>query len=209
MRVALFCCDDAHALSLSEICQAEGIAVPGEVAILGGDNDELLCGIAAPEISSIGLDVERAGYILGQRLHNQILEGHRESFSIVVQPGEIVVRDSTGGRIIRDPYVREVVDHIRANYMREDPLQGVLSRIPLSRRSLEMRFRKEMAPMTMYRYLLSCRVEALSRLLSTTNLPLAEAAARAGFADGSNVGRIFRRFQGCSPKEFRDRSAAR
>ena len=207
--VALFCCDDAHALSLSEICQAEGIAVPGEVAILGVDNDELLCGIAAPEISSIGLDVERAGYILGQRLHNQILEGHRESFSIVVQPGEIVVRDSTGGRIIRDPYVREVVDHIRANYMREDPLQGVLSRIPLSRRSLEMRFRKEMAPMTMYRYLLSCRVEALSRLLSTTNLPLAEAAARAGFADGSNVGRIFRRFQGCSPKEFRDRSAAR
>ena len=198
--VALFCCDDAHALSLSEICQAEGIAVPGEVAILGVDNDELLCGIGTelPEDSLRKMQAFEHGYLdagAGDELPRDVLLG--------------LGGYGTGGRIIRDPYVREVVDHIRANYMREDPLQGVLSRIPLSRRSLEMRFRKEMAPMTMYRYLLSCRVEALSRLLSTTNLPLAEAAARAGFADGSNVGRIFRRFQGCSPKEFRDRSAAR
>ena len=207
--VALFCCDDAHALSVSEVCRAEDIAVPDEVSILGVDNDELLCGISDPEISSISLDVEQAAYILAKRVHAQILDGSREPFSIVVQPGGIVVRGSTGCRTVTDPYVRMIVDHLRANYMREDPLDSVLSRIPLSRRSIEMRFRKEMAPMTMHRYLLSCRVDALSRLLSTTKLSLAEAAARAGFPDVSNVGRIFRRFKGCTPKEYRERHAGR
>ena len=205
--VALFCCDDAYALSVSEICRAEGIAVPDEISILGVDNDELLCGISDPEISSISLDVEQAAYILAKRVHTQIRDGSRDPFSIVVQPGEIVIRGSTGRQGIADPYVRMIVDHLRTNYMRETALEDILSRIPLSRRSIEMRFRKEMAPMTMHRFLLSCRTDALAHLLTTTDLPLPVAAEQAGFSDGGNVSRTFRRFKGCSPKEYRERHA--
>lgn len=202
----LFCCDDAHALSVSEVCRTEGIPIPDEISLLGVDNDELLCGISDPEISSISLDVEHAGYILGKRIHTQLLENSREPFSIVVQPGAIAFRGSTGGHAVSDPYVREVVEYIQAHFAEDISLDGILSRIPLSRRSMELRFRKEMAPMTMHRFLVSCRVEHFARLLLSSDRPIPELAARSGLADDGNLSRTFRRFMGCSPQEYRRRS---
>lgn len=61
--------------------------------------------------------------------------------------------------------------------------------------------------MTMHRFLLSCRMDALAHLLATTDLPLPVAAEQGGFSDGGNVSRTFRRFKGCSPKEYRERHA--
>ena len=69
--VALFCCDDAHALFISETCRMTNIRIPEEVALLGVDNDELMCNISDPPISSIELEVERGGYSIGRLIHQQ------------------------------------------------------------------------------------------------------------------------------------------
>lgn len=70
--VALFCCDDAHALFISETCKMTNIPIPEEIALLGVDNDELMCNISDPPISSIELEVERGGYSIGRLIHQQI-----------------------------------------------------------------------------------------------------------------------------------------
>ncbi len=59
--VALFACDDSFALQISEICKINNILIPQEIALLGVDNDELICNLSDPPISSIVLDVERGG----------------------------------------------------------------------------------------------------------------------------------------------------
>ena len=83
--VALFCCDDAHALFISETCKMTNIPIPEEIALLGVDNDELMCNISDPPISSIELEVERGGYSIGRLIHQQIKNGTRRYFQYCYQ----------------------------------------------------------------------------------------------------------------------------
>ena len=107
--VALFCCDDAHALFISETCKMTNIPIPEEIALLGVDNDELMCNISDPPISSIELEVERGGYSIGRLIHQQIKKEHEGTFNIVINPIRIELRQSTEKHNIKDPYILEVV----------------------------------------------------------------------------------------------------
>mgnify|MGYP002330324836 CR=1 FL=1 len=105
--VALFCCDDAHALFISETCRMNNIHIPEEIALLGVDNDELMCNISDPPISSIELEVERGGYSIGRLIHQQIKKEHGGTFNIVINPIRIELRQSTEKHNIKDPYILE------------------------------------------------------------------------------------------------------
>lgn len=70
---ALLACDDLFASQIMETCKICNIAVPGEIAVLGVDNDELLCCISDPPLSSIVLDVENGGYRAAEVLQ-QLME---------------------------------------------------------------------------------------------------------------------------------------
>lgn len=201
-HTALFCCDDAHALYVTETCMMAGISVPDEISVLGVDDDELLCAISDPTISSIQLDVEHGGYRACQLLHQQILDRSVGPFNVSVSPLGINERGSTSAYNIADKEVLKLVRHIENSYDRNVTLEDLLRIVPLSRRSVEMRFKKAMN-MSIYQYLLSIRVNHFAFLLRTTDLPYMEAASRSGFQEISNVSRIFRRYKGCSPLEYR------
>src|SRR5690554_6163051 len=81
--VGLFACDDSFALQVSEICKINNIRIPQDISLLGVDNDELLCNLSDPPISSIVLDVEKGGYEVG-RLIDQMISGVREEPSNIV-----------------------------------------------------------------------------------------------------------------------------
>lgn len=205
--VALFCCDDAHALFITETCSLENIQIPSEISLLGVDNDELFCGISDPPISSIELDVERGGYMTCKLLHRMITEGVKEPFNVVINPIRIKQRQSTERHNITDPYVSKVVRFIDDNYSRDLSIDSILEVVPLSRRSVEMRFKKVMGT-TIYQYLISCRIELLAQLLTTTDRPLLDLAYEVGFKDGSNISRIFKKYKGCPPLEYRQKYCA-
>lgn len=114
--VALFCCDDAHALIISEICKMENISIPEDVSLLGVDNDELICNISDPPISSIELEVEKGGYAVGKLLHRQIRKEFVGPFNVVINPIRIELRQSTEKHNIEDPYVLRIVQIHRAAY---------------------------------------------------------------------------------------------
>lgn len=200
--VALFCCDDAHALFLAEICKICNLAIPDEIALLGVDNDELMCNISDPPISSIVLEVEKGGYAIGNLIHRQLTHEQEGAFNIVINPKRIVLRQSTERHNIRDPYVMKVVKYIDQHYHEELSIERLLAEIPLSRRNFEVKFKNELHT-TIYQYILNCRCDHMAELLQTTDLPLIDIVSRVGFKDYNNVSRIFKKYKGCSPIEYR------
>jgi len=200
--VALFCCDDAHAQFVTETCKIAGIRVPEDIAILGVDDDELLCGISDPPISSIEMDVERGGYMTCKLLHQQILTGSKEPFNVWIAPLGIKERASTSILNVKDPHVLKMIRHIDNNYSLDIKMEDILRIVPLSRRSIEMRFKKATG-YTIYQYLLNVRVEHFAYLITTTDRSYVEIAYEVGFRDLSNVSRTFRKYKGCTPVEYR------
>ena len=200
--IALFCCDDERALFVSETCRMSGISVPSEISLLGVDNDELMCSISDPPISSIPLQVEEAGYAMAKLIERQILRADKQVFNLKVMPGNIIERASTNRYNIMDENVLVVVKFINENYMNELDTGKLLQLVPLSRRNLETKFKAVMG-VSIYQYILNCRCEKLANLLIESDMGLAEAAYEAGFNAYGNISRIFKKHKGLTPSEFR------
>lgn len=203
---ALFAANDVMAGKIAEWCQETGINIPEELALLGVDNDEFQCNIAWPSISSIHLDFERQGRELGEAIFKMSREGVSPSVRINVHPVKIVERGSTLKHNIKDPYILRLVNYIDSNYTSPITLNDIIKDIPLSRRAIEIHFKKEMAPDTILSYLNRLRVKQMCNYLTFTNMPISLAAENSGFSDIFNVGRTFKRYTGMSPALFRKNS---
>lgn len=202
--VALFTCNDAMARHVTEICLSSGIRIPDELALLGVDDDEFLCNISYPSISSIRLDFEKQGWEIGRAIFEMVGRGQVWVERVPIEPVRIVERMSTRRQEIQDAYVKQIAAFFEDHYQEAFSLDEALAAIPLSRRAIEIRFKKEMAPMTMLSYLETLRISQFRRLLRTTDLSIKEAAARSGFSDSTNVARLFRKYEGCTPSQYRN-----
>lgn len=200
--VALFACDDRFALEVSEICKIKNIRIPDDISLLGVDNDELICNLSDPPISSIVLEIEKGGYEVGKLIHQQIREHRNFSFNIVIAPIKIEARKSTDKYNVSDKFVLKIIHYIEENFNRELPIESLLKLVPLSRRSLEVRFKSEVGT-SIHQFILKCRVEHFATLLITTDRSLFDIAIDCGFNDSKNVSRIFKKIKGLSPIEYR------
>ena len=202
--VALFACDDHFALQISETCNVYNINVPDDIAILGVDNDDLLCNISDPPLSSIVLDVENGGYNAGKLLHQLITKEITEPFNIVVNPLIIERRKSTEKYAVSDKNIRTILNFIEINYANHLSVEELVKQVPLSRRVLEKKFKEETGE-SLYQYIQNYRIDQFTRLLITTDYSLFEAALQSGFENYKNVSRIFRKYKSLSPAEYRKR----
>ncbi len=202
--IALFACDDNFALQISEICKINNINIPQDIALLGVDNDELICNLSDPPISSIVLDVEKGGYEVGKLMHQLMTKERKKPFNIVINPIRVEQRLSTERYNISNKYILEVVKYIEENFIQDINIETLTHLVPLSRRNLEMKFKKEVGIST-YQFVLYCRVERYANLLISTDLPLIELAFESGFNDYKNISRIFKKFKGYTPLEYRQK----
>ena len=200
---ALLACNDFMARQVTEICQMESIRIPEDISLLGVDNDEFVCNISSPTISSIKLNFEKHGYELSSTLFKMVKEKKVWPARIAVEAIGVVERMSTKRKVISDPYIREIVDFITRNYTQEIDISKLTSFIPLSRRAIEMKFKKEMHPYTITSYIMKLRLDHFCNLLETTELPVRTAADKSGFIDSSNFSTIFRKYKGMTPTEYR------
>ena len=199
---ALFACDDYYALQITEVCKMYSIDVPNEVSILGVDNDELLCNISDPNLSSIELDVINGGYEVGKLLHLFIQKKLTPPVDVVVKPVRIIERQSTKKFAVHDKFIEKLLVHIESQYMHPLSVDDLVATVPFSRRVLEKKFKEETS-ITIYNYILRLRIEKFCELLITTDLPLSEAACNAGFNDYKNISRLFYKEKGITPFRFR------
>jgi len=202
--IALFACDDYYALQISETCNIDNISIPEEIALLGVDNDELLCNISNPPLSSIVLDVENGGYQAGKLLHKLINKETAKAFNIVVDPLYVECRTSTEKYAVSDKHIRKILTYIGNNYTNQISVDDLVRQIPLSRRVLEKKFKK-MTGSSLYQCIQDHRMNHFTRLLLTSDYTLFDAALQSGFDNYKNISRIFRKYKAHSPAEYRKR----
>ena len=201
--IAMFACNDFMARQVTEICQMNGIRIPEDISLLGVDNDEFMCNISSPTLSSIKLNFEKHGYEIAKTLFKMIAEKKIWPARIPVEAIGVVERMSTKRKVISDPYIREIVDYISRNYTQDIDISKLTSFIPLSRRAIELKFKKEMYPYTISSYILKLRLEHFCHLLQSSELPVGTAAYKSGFIDNSNFSTLFKKYKGVTPTEYR------
>ena len=200
--VALFACDDYFALQITETCKIYDIAVPDEIAVLGVDNDDLLCHISNPPLSSIVLDVETGGYQAACILHQLMNKEIGKACDIVIPPIRIESRQSTQKYAVDDKNTLKVIEYIMENYAQNISIDDINRHVPLSRRIMEKKFKEKMG-ISIYQYLLQYRVEMFTDLLIKTDKPLTDLALICGFTEYKNVARIFRKYKKLNPLQYR------
>lgn len=200
--VGILCCNDVNANMLTDICISEGFSIPEEIAILGIDNDEFLCNITTPTISSIRLDYEKAGYELASKIVEAVKKG-TECSDVRHSPVCIVERQSTPQKMVIDKHVKQIIEYMQTHYMDGIKIQDAIADIPLSRRSIEIRFQRELGGTTMLEYLTLLKVNRMKELLLSSDSQIFNIAMESGFSESENIFRIFRKNVGCTPLEFR------
>lgn len=200
--VALFTCDDIFALQVSEMCKVNNINIPNELSLLGVDNDELMCKLSYPSISSIVTDDEGGGYNTGRMLHKQIINKKNEPFNIFINPVRIELRQSTEKYDIENKDVLKVVNYIEKNITSPIFINYLTELVPLSRRNLEIKFKDSMGT-SIYQFILKKKIDHISEQLLTTDKSLLDIAIESGFNDVRNIYRIFKTHTGYTPIEYR------
>ncbi|HTN68224.1 MAG TPA: helix-turn-helix domain-containing protein, partial [Dysgonamonadaceae bacterium] len=180
------------------------IKIPEEISLLGVDNDDLICNLSDPPISSIVLDVEKGGYEAGRLIHQLIRKERTEPFNIVINPTRFELRQSTELYDIQDEYINKIVNHLVEKFNTDISIDELSKIVPLSRRNLEIKFKNEMGT-SIYQFILELRIDHFSNLLLTTDRSLFDLALESGFNDCKNISRIFKKFKGVTPVEFRQK----
>ncbi len=200
--VGIFACYDIRGQQILEACRRLGLAVPDEVAVIGVDNDELLCDLYTPPLSSVVPDTHRTGYEAA-RLLDRIMRGENVGADAhPIRPVGVVTRESTDVTAIDDRDVSTAVRFIRDHACEGINVEDVLEQIPLSRRVLESRF-KTLIGRSPHEQILKTRLDRVCLLLTETDLPLTRVAERCGFKHVEYLSAVFKKKIGTPPSTYR------
>ena len=200
--VAVMVCSDQRGLILLEAARAAGITVPEQVAVVGVDNDLALCEVATPNLSSTRGGHYRVGFE-SAKLLDRLIAGERfHGNSILVQPNEIVVRDSSDSRGISDPKVRNATQFIREHLAESITNDDIARASGLSKTRLQIRFREALG-MSLREFLTDRRLRRAENLIRSTDLTFADIAERCGFKHHEYLGYVLKRRRGVTPQHLR------
>jgi LacI family transcriptional regulator len=206
--VGVMASNDMRGQHVLDACRRRELAVPEEVAVIGVDNDELLCQMCDPPLSSVVLNAERIGYDAAAVL-DQLIEGRppREREWLVAPLG-VVTRQSTDVLAIEDTLVAAAVKFIRENACKGVTVDDVLKKVPLSRSVLERRFRKFLSrsPQEEIRLV---QIKRVKQLLAESDLALEQIAELAGYRHAEYMSVVFKRETGQTPGQYRKEVTAK
>jgi LacI family transcriptional regulator len=200
--VGVMACVDDRSQHILHACKMAGLDVPTEVAIVGVDNDELVCRLANPQLSSIALGAERAGYEAAELLDRLMAGDKMDDAIILTQPTHVVTRQSTDVMAMDDQMVAKALQYIRRHATGPIQVADVIDAVPLSKRAMQKRFQAVLGR-TILDEIRHVRVELCSKMLTETDLPIAQIALACGFPGIDHVSRSFRKIKHMSPLAYR------
>lgn len=200
--VGIFACNDDRGQHILEVCKMIDLKVPEEVAVIGVDNDPMVCDIGDPPLTSIALNVESAGYESAKLMDDLINDKKVYSKKIIVSPSHIVQRQSTDILAVDDSEVAAAIRYIKKNAREKILIKDVVKKTGISRRTLEKRFRKTIHR-SIYNEIRQVRVEWISRLLIETDLSISQITSLFNFTDSEHISRYFKKEKGIGLREFR------
>lgn len=200
--IGIMACNDDRGQHVLEACKIAELTVPEEVAVIGVDNDTLICDLCDPPLSSIALNIEEAGYKTAELL-DQLMNGEKMNRQVIpVLPTHIVRRHSTDILAIQDKNLVLALTFIRENARQKILVNQVVKSTALSRRSLEKRFNKTLGR-TIMGEVRRIRIDLICKMLTETDMSISEITATFNFADIEHISRYFKKEKGLSLREFR------
>jgi LacI family transcriptional regulator len=200
--IGIMACYDIRAQQLLDVCRELSISVPEEIAVIGVDNDELLCELCAPPLSSVIPDTTQTGYRAAELL-DRLLKGDSVSTEAAfVPPLGIAERQSTDILAIDDPELVKALQLIREHATNGINVNDLLKEIPLSRRVFEFRFQK-MLGCTPHEMITRTRLDRVKELLRETDLTLDNIANSCGYRHVEYLTTSFRKQTGVTPSTYR------
>ncbi|MEM1221870.1 MAG: DNA-binding transcriptional regulator [Verrucomicrobiota bacterium] len=199
---AVYAKSDYDAAWILNLCLGAGLQVPDDVALLGADDNALICENQVVPLSSVQHDLETIGYE-GAAMLDRLIKGEMIETSICfIPPKGIRVRQSTDTLAVSDKIIRKLVLYLKNNYRDSISTDALADLFQISRRSLETRFRQEMH-CSIRECLIRIRIAEAKRLLATTKESIETIAALTGFCHAPHFSNTFRKAEGRSPTLYR------
>lgn len=202
--VGILASDDVVGYDLAHCCKNAGISVPDEVAIIGVNNDELMCEGAWPPLSSVHVDYSRVGYRAAQLLE-RLLSGEtlsEQEREVKLPPLGVVQRASTSVLAVSDPLLADAIRYMREHACDPCNVQDVLRHVPIARRTLEKLMSAELGR-SPHQEILRTRIETAVRLLTESEFSITQIAERCGFSAVQNFNKAFRAQLDQTPARYR------
>lgn len=200
--IGIVACDDECGLQILAACRTARINVPNDVAVIGVGDDELLCALADPPLTSIGLKAVNGGYQAAHALDCLMQRLEKTAQQLLIEPSGVTVRSSTDIDVDVDPHVVAARDAIRRQRLQELSIDGLAKTVGISRRALEVKFRKHTGR-TILAEIQDCRLTRAKMILRETELPIAQVAYLCGYRSVSYLVQVFGREIGVTPAKYR------
>lgn len=200
--VGLMAANDKAARQVLEACRAGGIRVPEEVAVVGVDNDEMLCQLSNPPLSSVEQGARRIGFQAAALLDRMMSGWRPRRLKHVVAPEGIAVRRSSDIIAVADENVARALTLIHARAAGGIKVSNVVQGVAVSRSQLERSFKAAIGR-TIHDEIRRVRIDQAKRLLSDSPLPVKQVALRCGFRTVQHLTAMFRQFVGVAPGAYR------
>lgn len=208
--VGLMACNDVRARHVLEACRSLGLRVPHDVAVVGVDNDEMICDLTSPPLSSIDQSARRIGYEAAAAL-DRLMQAERRPRRrpsaaprrpVVIPPIGVIARASTDTTATRDEVVLAALQRLRQSPWRRPDVARIAADVCVSRSTLENRFRAIIGR-SIHEEFVRLRLAGLRRLITDTDLPLKAVAVRAGFPSVQYMTTFLHRHTGLTPARMR------
>jgi LacI family transcriptional regulator len=203
-NTGLMTCSDDRGLHILEACKVAGRRVPDDIAILGVDNDEILCDLANPPLSSIAFNTEDIGFKAARSLDKMMNGIKLKNLCITAKPAFVVSRHSTDIFAVEDEQLKRALSYIKTNRFKLIQVSDVVKATSVSRRNLELRFKKWLNR-SILDEIKRVHVGLMSEMLIETNYSIAKIASLLGHSSVDNICRYFKNEKKLSPSEFRDK----
>jgi LacI family transcriptional regulator len=201
--VAVFACYDNRGQQVLEACRRFRLPVPEDVAVLGVDNDEVLCVLSPPPLSSVMLNPRRTGWeaaaLLAQMMRGETLPVAAH----LIPPVAVVTRQSSDILAVADKKIAAALRYIREHACDGIRVSDVVRHCPMARRAMETRFKKILGR-TPRQEILRVQLARVKEFLIGPELAVWEIAERTGF-DPEYLSVVFKQETGMAPSEFRKR----
>ncbi|MGH9533707.1 MAG: XylR family transcriptional regulator [Terriglobales bacterium] len=200
--LGVMACNDVCGREVLAACAAAGLHVPDDLAVVGVDNDEIICELANPPLSSVAMATEPCGYAAAGLLDRMMRGQPAPVRTVWVRPTHVVTRTSSDVMAQDDALVAGALGLIRERAREPLGVTEVARGLGVSRRTLERRFLATVNR-TVLEEITRCRIQRAKRLLQETDLPVYRLAAAAGFGSQKAFHRAFEREAGMTPGQFR------
>lgn len=210
--VGIFTWATEVAHTVLDACKVADISVPYEVAVLGGDYDELLCDATTPPLSGMDVPSEQIGHAAAELLDRLMKKKPKSSVktmnATLIPPISVITKRSTDTIAIEDPDLAQALRYIRDHAFESIQINDILKSVPLSRRSIERKF-MEYLGRTPAEEIRRLRLAKAKSLLVDSSLSIEAIAHACGYGTYNYMSYVFMNECDMTPRAYRKQVQAR